>query len=75
MLILASKIVTKSSQQTPTPQILCEERAGAVAQSLSQFSQAGDVIVRIRTTAGLPISMAEFSNRRTVTQFQFIWLN
>jgi len=34
-----------------------------------------DVIVRIRTTAGLPISMAEFSNRCTVTQFQFIWLN
>ena len=44
----------------------CEEGKGAVAQSLSQLWRAGDV-GSIRTTAGLPISMAEFDNRRTVT--------
>ena len=44
----------------------CEEGAGAVAQSLSQFCRAGDV-GSIRSTAGLPISMTEFDNRRTVT--------
>ena len=44
----------------------CEEGTGAVAQSLPQFWRAGDVS-SIRTTAGLPISMAEFANRRTVT--------
>ena len=35
-------------------------------KSLSQFWRAGDV-GSIRSTAGLPISMAEFDNRRTVT--------
>jgi len=44
----------------------CEEGAGAVAQSLSQFWRAGDV-GSIRTTAGLPNLMAKFDNRRTVT--------
>jgi len=44
----------------------CEEGAGAVAQSLSQFWRAGDV-GSIRSTAGLPISMTEFDDRRTVT--------
>jgi len=38
-----------------------------VAQSLSQFWQAGDVIGSVRMTADLPISMVEFNNRRTVT--------
>ena len=38
-----------------------------MAQSLPQSWKAGDVIGGIRTTAGLPISMAEFNNRRTVT--------
>ena len=44
----------------------CEEGTGAVAQSLPQLWRAGDV-GSIRTTAGLSISMAEFDNRRTVT--------
>jgi len=39
----------------------------ADGKSLSQFWRAGDV-GSIRTTAGLPISMAEFDNRRTVTR-------
>ena len=38
----------------------------ADGKSLSQFWQAGDV-GSIRSTAGLPISMAELDNRRTVT--------
>ena len=38
----------------------------ADGKSLSQFWRAGDV-GSIRSTAGLPISMAEFDNRRTVT--------
>jgi len=38
----------------------------ADGKSLSQFWRAGDVC-SIRSTAGLPISMAEFDNRRTVT--------
>jgi len=38
-----------------------------VAQPLSQFWQAGDVIGSVRTTADLPNSMVEFNNRRTVT--------
>ena len=38
----------------------------ADCKSLSQFWRAGDV-GSIRSTAGLPISMAEFDNRRTVT--------
>jgi len=46
---------------------LCEEGVGAVAQSLSQFWQAGDAIGSVRTTAGLPISMAEFTSRCSVT--------
>jgi len=41
----------------------------ADGRSLSQFWRAGDV-GSIRSTAGLPVSMAEFDNRRTVTQFQ-----
>jgi len=45
----------------------CEEGVGAVARSLSQFWQAGDAIGSVRTTAGLPISMAEFTSRRSVT--------
>jgi len=44
----------------------CEEGTGAVAQSLPQFWRAGDV-GGIRTTAGLPNSMAEFDDRLTVT--------
>ena len=44
----------------------CEEGTGAVAQSLPQFWRAGDV-GSIRTTAGLPNSMAEFDDRLTVT--------
>ena len=46
---------------------LCEEDAGAVAQSLPQSWRAGDAIGSVRTPAGLPTSMAEFTNRRTVT--------
>ena len=46
----------------------CEEGVAAVARSLSQFWQAGDAIGSVRTTAGLPISMTEFSNRRAVTK-------
>ena len=46
---------------------LCEEDAGAVAQSLPQSWRAGDAIGSVRTPAGLPTSMAEFNNRRTVT--------
>jgi len=38
----------------------------AGGKSLSQFWRAGDV-GSIRSTAGLPVSMAEFDNRRTVT--------
>ena len=38
----------------------------ADCKSLSQFWRAGDV-GSIRSTAGLPNSMAEFDNRRTVT--------
>ena len=38
----------------------------ADGKSLSQFWRDGDV-GSIRSTAGLPISMAEFDNRRTVT--------
>ena len=38
----------------------------ADGKSVSQFWRAGDV-GSIRSTAGLPISMAEFDNRRTVT--------
>jgi len=38
----------------------------ADGKSMSQFWQAEDV-GSIRTTAGLPISMAEFDNRRTIT--------
>ena len=38
----------------------------ADGKSLSQFWRAGGV-GSIRSTAGLPISMAEFDNRRTVT--------
>ena len=38
----------------------------AEGKSLSQFWRAGDV-GSIRSTAGLPISMAEFDNRRSVT--------
>jgi len=38
----------------------------ADGKSLSQFWRAGDV-GSIQSTAGLPISMAEFDNRRTVT--------
>ena len=38
----------------------------ADGKSLLQFWRAGDV-GSIRSTAGLPISMAEFDNRRTVT--------
>jgi len=41
----------------------------ADGKSLSQFWRAGDVGC-IRTTTSLPISMAEFDNRRTVTH---IW--
>ena len=39
----------------------------ADGKSLSQFWRAGDV-GSIRSTAGLPISMAEFDSRRTVTK-------
>ena len=46
----------------------CEKGAGAVAQSVSQFWRAGDASDSVRSTAGLlPISMAEFNNRRAVT--------
>jgi len=45
----------------------CEGDAGAVAQSLPQSWRAGDAIGSVRTPAGLPTSMAEFTNRRTVT--------
>jgi len=45
----------------------CEEGAGAVARSLSQFWQAGDAVGSALTTAGLPISMAEFNNRHAST--------
>ena len=38
----------------------------AGGKSLAQFWRAGDV-GSIRSTAGLPVSMAEFDNRRTVT--------
>ena len=44
----------------------------ADGKSLSQFWRAGDV-GSIRTTAGLPISMAEFDNRRTVTVLSTRW--
>jgi len=44
-----------------------EEVTGAVAQPLSQFWQAGDVIGSVRTTADLQNSTVEFNNRRTVT--------
>jgi len=47
----------------------CEEGVGAVARSLSQFWQAGDAIGSVRTTAGLPISMAEFTRRRAVAAY------
>jgi len=43
----------------------------ADGKSLSQFWRARDV-GSIRSTAGLPISMAEFDNRRTVTILLFI---
>jgi len=34
---------------------------------LSQFWQAGGAIGSVQTTAGLPLSMAEFNSRRAVT--------
>ena len=45
----------------------------ADGKSLSQFWRAGDV-GSIRSTAGLPISMAEFDNRRTVTLLPILLL-
>jgi len=39
-------------------------------KSLSQFWRAGDVGI-IRSTAGLPISMAEFDNRRAVASVRW----
>jgi len=43
----------------------------ADGKSLSQFWRAGDV-GSIRSTAGLPVSMAEFDNRRTVTFYLYL---
>ena len=64
---LAAHSISDGRQKSALHEDFCEEGTGAVAQSLSQFWQAGDVIGSVRTTADLPISMVEFKNRRTVT--------
>jgi len=63
---LAAHSIADGKQSDALHGDFCEEGTGAVAQSLPQFWQAGD-FSSIRTTAGLPISMDEFDNRRTVT--------
>jgi len=64
---LAAHSISDGRQKSALYEDFCEEGTGAVAQSLSQFWQAGDVIGSVRTTADLPISMVEFNNCRTVT--------
>jgi len=61
---LAAHSIADGKRSSALHADFCEEGAGAVAQSLSQFWRAGDV-TSIWTTAGLPISMAEFDDRRT----------
>jgi len=62
---LAAHSIANGKRSSALHGDFCEEGAGEVAQSLSQFWRAGDV-GSIRTTAGLPISMAKFDDHRTV---------
>jgi len=64
---LAAHSISDGRQMSALHEDFCEEGTGVVAQPLSQFWQAGDVIGSVRTTADLPVSMVEFNNRRTVT--------
>jgi len=64
---LAAHSIADGKRSSALHENFCEEGASAVAQSLPQSWQAGDVIGSIRATAGLPIPMTEFDNRRTVT--------
>ena len=64
---LAAHSIADGKRSSALHENYCEEGASAVAQSLSQSWQAGDVIGSIQATAGLPIPMTEFDNRRTVT--------
>ena len=63
---LAAHSIADGKRSSALQGDFCEEGAGAVEQSFLQFWRAGDV-GSIRTMAGLPISMTEFDNRRTVT--------
>ena len=65
---LAAHSISDGRQMSALHEDFCEEGTGAVAQPLSQFWQAGDVIGSVRTTADLLVSMIEFNNRRTVTE-------
>jgi len=68
---LAAHSISDGRQKSALHEDFREEGTGAVAQSLSQSWQAGDVIGSVRTTADLLISMVKFNNRRTVTVFHF----
>jgi len=62
-----TEVVIRSQWQPGEGVIQLAAHSTADGKSMSQFWRAGDV-GSIRTTAGLPNSMAEFDNRRTVTE-------
>jgi len=72
---LAAHSIAVGKRSSALHEDFCEEGASAVAQSLPQSWQAGDVIGSIRATAGLPIPMTEFDNRRTVTLSKTVRIN